>query len=283
MTELLGLIAGDGDFPLEIARGAQRRGRRVHAVGFHGLTRPELGGIADELTWLHLGEVDALLASLRGAGVDDVVLAGKVDKIHLTDVDADLRLDGSARRLLAELSDHRDGSILALLARALEEQGMALLPQAECVPELVVAKGVLGGVEPTAAQWRDIHLGVPIARRLAEHEVGQCVVMKNGATVAVEAMEGTDATISRAASLVGAGACVVKVAKPGQDPRFDVPVIGPETIAGLIEGAASALAVEAGATVMLHREETIRRADAAGIALVGIVPDRAPAPRGADA
>ena len=137
--------------------------------------------------------------------------------------------------------------------------------------------------EPTAAQWRDIHLGVPIARRLAVHEVGQCVVMKNGATVAVEAMEGTDATISRAASLVGAGACVVKVAKPGQDPRFDVPVIGPETIAGLIQGAACALAVEAGATVMLHREETIRRADAEGIALVGIVPDRAPAPRGADA
>jgi hypothetical protein len=272
VAELLGLIAGDGDFPLEIARSARRQGRRVYAVGFHGLTRAELGEVTDELTWLHLGQVEALLGSLRSAGVGDVVMAGKVDKTHLQGAGGRLRLDARARRLLADLPDHRDTSILALLASALEEQGLALCPQTDWVPHLLLGEGPLGKLAPSDAQWRDIHAGWPIARRIAADEVGQCVVVKAGAVVAVEAMEGTDATIRRAASLVGAGTTVVKVARPHQDPRFDVPVIGAGTLDGLIDAGAGVLAIEAGATVVLDREAVIRRSNRHGIALVGLAP-----------
>jgi DUF1009 family protein len=272
VAELLGLIAGDGDFPLEIARAARRGGRRIHAVGFHGLTRTELDAVADEITWLHLGEVGALLDELRGAGVADVVMAGTVDKTHLHGVGGGLHLDARARSLLAELPDHRDASILGLLAGALEESGMALRSQAEWVPHLVLGEGALGALSPTQAQWRDIRTGWPIARRNAADEVGQCVVVKDGAVVAVEAMEGTDATIDRAAGLAGAGTTVVKAARPRQDPRFDLPVIGAGTLGRLIDARAGALAVEAGTTVVLDREEVIHLADQHGIALVGVAP-----------
>jgi len=268
--QVLGLIAGDGEFPIEIARVARRGGRRVHAIAFHSLTGSALCDVVDEVEWLHLGEVSSILRSFRRGGVRDVVMAGKVDKRNFFRPLADLRADARALALLAGLRDNHDASILQALADWLESEGIVLHPQTALVPELAAPAGRLGAIRPTPDQQRDLVFGWPVAKAAAELEVGQCIVVKQRAVLAVEAVEGTDATIARGGLLGGRGVSVLKVAKPGQDPRFDLPVIGPRTLDALAEVGAGMLAFEAGACVLLQREELIARADAAGIALLGV-------------
>jgi len=264
----LGLIAGQGSLPIAVARSARAHGRRVAAIAFHGQTDP---GIADgvEVTWLHPGEVAAALGALRAAGVREAVMVGKVPKARLLAEPAGLRPDAEALRLLASLRDRRDDSILGALADFLEEQGIRLLPQAELLPELVGGEGVLGRIEPSAAQRADVAFGLPLARVLAGLDIGQTIVVKDGTVLAVEAIEGTDAAIRRAGELA-AGGCVIKVAKPSQDPRFDVPTIGPETLAAMRDARAALLAYEAGRTLVVDREPLVARADTLGIALLGV-------------
>lgn len=264
----LGLVAGQGALPLELARAAGRRGRRVVAVGFPHLTDPELEGSA-EVSWLAPGQVGAALAALRGAGVREAVMAGKVPKTGLYQEPAALRPDAEALALLASLRDRRDDSILGALADFLEERGIHLLPQAELVPELVAGEGPLGATVPTPDQRADVAFGLPLARAIAGLDIGQTVVVKQRAVLAVEAIDGTDATIRRAGE-VAPGACVVKVAKPRQDPRFDVPVVGPDTLEAMLAAKASVLAFEAAGTLVLEREALAARADAHGVALVGV-------------
>lgn len=270
MVGILGLIAGDGRFPHEIARAARGHGRRVHAVGFHDLTTASLADEVDALCWLELGQLDALLDSLQSAGVRDAVLAGKVSKRHLFDSSHRLLPDARALALLAGLPDRSDGAILAALADWLESEGIVLRPQCELVPELVPGPGPLGAFAPTPRQLADVAVAWPIARVLASCEVGQCVVVRDGAVLAVEAIEGTDAAIERGGRLGGPGACVVKVARPRQDPRFDLPAIGPDTLASLLAVGAGVLAFEAGSTLVLERERLVKEADAAGVAIYGV-------------
>jgi DUF1009 family protein len=264
----LGLIAGQGELPLCMAASARRQGRRVKAIAFPGLTDPRLDAAAD-VTWLQPGEVGAALESLRTAGVREAVLAGKVPKAGLVQGAPELRPDAEALRLLARLRDRRDDSILSALADFLGERGIELLPQAALVPELLAEVGVLGAVAPSEAQRADVAFGLPLARAVAGLDVGQTVVVKGRAVLAVEAIEGTDATIRRAGG-IAAGACVVKVAKPRQDPRFDVPAVGPDTLAAMLEAKAAVLAVEAGRTLVLDREALVEAADASSIALLGV-------------
>jgi len=273
VPQLLGLIAGAGGFPLEIARAARGRGDHVHAIGFHSLTGPSLEDAVDRIEWLHLGELDALLDSFDRAGVRDAVMAGKVEKAHLYgDLEA-LRPDARAMELLRNLADRRDDSILGALADLLEGQGISLHPQAELVPDLLVSEGVLGAVTPTPSQWSDVAFAWPIARRLAGVDIGQCVVVKERAVLAVEAIEGTDATVRRAGLLGGPGATVVKVAKPRQDPRFDIPTVGLVTLDAMIEVGAVLLAFEADATIVLERDALVEKADAHGVALLAVGED----------
>jgi hypothetical protein len=274
-AEVLGLIAGQGSLPLEVARAARGRGRPVAAIAFHGQTDPALEEEA-EITWLHPGEVGAALAALRGAGVREAVMAGKVPKAGLYAGPAALRPDEEALALLSKLRDRRDDSILAALADWLEERGIRLLDQAELVPGLVGGEGLLGRTALDAQQRADVAFGFPIAKTIAGLDIGQTVVVKDGAVLAVEAIEGTDAAIRRAGQ-VGPGACVVKVAKPSQDPRFDVPAIGPDTLAAMLEAKAAALAFEAGRTLVLERAALVQAADGHGIALVGVAAERLPA------
>ncbi len=268
----LALIAGRGRLPLEVARAARRQGRRVEAIGFPGETEPALEAEVERLTWLHLGEIGALLRTLQMAGAREAVMAGKVPKIHLYGDLSRLRPDATALALLARLRDRKDDSILGTLAGFLEEQGIRLGPQAELVPELVAGEGVLGRVAPTPAQRADVAFGWPLAKAIGGLDIGQAVVVRDGAVLAVEAIEGTDEAIRRGGRLGGPGACVVKVAKPGQDPRFDLPAIGPDTLDVMCEVQAAVLAVEAGATLVLDRERLLAAADAAGIAVVGVAP-----------
>lgn len=274
--ETVGLIAGRGRFPQELARALRSGGRRVVALGLRELADAALEGCVDALEWVHLGELERLFELLRAARVGDVVLAGKVPKTFLWERPDAIRLDERARAVLAGLADRADDSLLGAVATAIEAEGFRLRGQVELAPSLVAGEGVLGKVHPTAAQLRDVAFGWPIAKALGGLDVGQTVVVQGGAVLALEAVEGTDVAIRRGCGLGEPGACVIKVAKPRQDPRFDVPVVGPDTVERMVEGSASLLAVEAHRSVLLERERTLARADSRGIAVVGVVEGPAP-------
>jgi len=268
----IGLIAGAGRLPVELARGARRSGLAVHAIGLRALAEPALGEAASSCEWLYLGELERLFASLRAAGAQQVVLAGKVPKTLLLHAGAPVRPDARARALLAALPDRSDDSLLGALARALAQEGYGLRSQLELVPGLVASAGTWSAREPSAEEWSDIRFGWPIARALGAVDVGQTVVVQGRAVLALEAIEGTDAAIERGLQLSARGrpACVVKLAKPAQDPRFDVPTIGLGTLRAIAAGGGSALAIEAGRTLALDRAELPAFADSHGIALVAL-------------
>jgi hypothetical protein len=267
--EVLGLIAGQGVFPLEVARTARLRGVRVACVALRDQTRLEIEDAVESITWIYPGEVGAGLAAFRAAGVREVVMAGKVTKSDLFQKPDALRFDAEAAGMMSSLADRRDDTILGKLADFLETLGLRLLPQYALTPELLAQEGVLTRTQPSAAQRADIAFGFPIAKAIGELDIGQTVVVKDRAVLAVEAIEGTDAAIRRAGA-IAAGACAVKVAKPGQDPRFDVPTIGPGTVAVLAEAKIAVLAIEADATVVLERDAAVSAADEHGIAIVAV-------------
>jgi DUF1009 family protein len=268
----LGLIAGDGRLPVAIARGARRAGRSVVAVAFAGITDPELDGQVDAVTRLALGRLDELIATLRGAGVVEAVLAGKVSKEHwLVPGDAvPIEPDARALALLASLSDRSDDALLSAVATCLDEAGIALAPQARWVPELVPGPGPLGRLVPDPALERDLACGWRAAKGIAGLDLGQTAVVREGAVLALEAVEGTDEAIRRGGRLGGPGATAVKVAKPAQDPRFDMPTIGTGTLDAALEARLACLAFEADATLVLEPEQLARRADEAGVVVVGL-------------
>jgi DUF1009 family protein len=270
----LGIVAGRGALPLAVARAARRGGRRVAAVGFPGETDAALADAVDSLVWLRPGAVGAILDAFAAAGVAEAVLAGKVPKGALWGDAAALGADARGRELLVGLDDLSDAGILSGVERVLRGRGIRLLGQAELVPELVGGEGALGREEPTPAQRADAAFAWRVAKALAGLDVGHTVVAKDRAVLAVEAAEGTDAVIRRAGA-IAAGAVVVKVARPGQDPRFDLPALGPATLAAMREARASALCFEAGWTLVLERDALAAAADAAGIAVFGVraVPD----------
>lgn len=270
MPEKLGLIAGDGIFAREIASAALKKGCQVHAVGFYGLTREDLSECTSAFSWHHLGQVEGLLEDLRKAGVRSLVMAGKIDKSHLMGIPGEiLRPDARAARILESVCDWSDATLMRAIADLLESEGFLLLPQTEYVPDLLAPSGTLGALCPSPEQKLDLAYGWPIARKIADAGIGQCIVVKDRAVVAVEALEGSDATIKRAVELVGGtGVSVIKLAESARDPRFDLPAVGPDTLSPLMGGDRSLLAIEAGSTVILERDEMIARADEQGIAVV---------------
>jgi len=242
--------------------------RRVEAVAFPDATEPGLAECVDSLRWVRPGEVGAILDAFQAGGVREAVLAGTVAKRALWGDPRQLGADESGRALLASLEDRRDLSILEGVDRVLRERGIRLLGQAELVPELLAGEGPLGRIRPTPEQLADAAFAWPIARELARLDVGQTLVVKDRAVLSVEAACGTDAAIRRAGALAR-GAVVVKVARPGQDPRFDLPAIGSRTLAAMRAAGAAALVFEARWTLVLERAELVAAADAAGIALFG--------------
>ena len=273
MQRPLGLIAGLGTFPFEVARAARRAGDRVLAAGVRGLTEPALEHEVDELHWFHLGELGSFLRVFRAAGVSDAVMAGKVPKSFLLRDPGSLHLDALALETLSRLADRRDDSLLSAFADALESGGVKVHGQAALTPELLVEEGPLGRVVPDAGFVANAVFGWPIAKSIAGLDIGQSVVVKDLAVLAVEAIEGTDAALERAAQYGGEGSVLVKVAKPGQDPRFDVPVIGLDTIETLRRVGAVGVVVEAHQTVFLQRDEALSLADDLGVAVLGVGPE----------
>ena len=266
----LGLIAGSGELPLAIAAEARARGYTVVAVGLEPLAERALAGAVDEVKWVNVGKLGTIINTLTKAGVVEAVMAGKVPKslLYKSGITPDLR----AVKVLFSLKDRSDDSIMLAITRELEKDGIKLLNTTEFSSSLSTPEGVLTKLAPSRDEWEDIAFGWEIARQIGRLDIGQTVVIKDKAVMAVEAIEGTDEAIKRGGRLAGEGAVVVKVSKPQQDMRFDVPVTGLDTLRTMILIRARVLAVEAERSILLNRGGLVSEADDAGISVVGYRP-----------
>jgi DUF1009 family protein len=262
----LGLIAGNGRFPFLVAAAGRRAGRRVVAVAIKEETDPALAGEVDEIHWVSLGQLGRCIDALKGGGVREAVMAGQVKhKQIFAGIVPDLKM----MALLARLALKNTDSLIGAVADALGREGIALLSSTVLLQDQMAIAGAMTSRRPSADELKDVEYGREVARALAGFDIGQTVVVKDRAAVAVEAMEGTDEVIRRAGRIAGAGCTVVKVAKPRQDVRFDVPVVGPGTVAAMGEAQARVLAVQAGATLLLDRAEVLAQADRGDVAVWG--------------
>lgn len=270
MGEKLGLIAGSGCLPFEVAAAARERGVDLAIAAIEGNTDPRIEQVeARGFTWLAPGELGRLIEFFKGAGVPEVILAGAVSKRELLRHPERLRPDARALALLARLTLQGDDAILRAIASEIESEGMKVVDSTRHLAGRLTKPGVLTTVQPSDAARRDLAFGLRVARTLGLHDVGQSVVVKDGAVLALEAVEGTDATLERGAQF-GRGVCLVKAAKPRQDLRFDVPVIGPGTIELAARCGVAAIGLEADRTLILERSDVLAQADRAGIAVVGL-------------
>ena len=263
----LGLIAGNGKFPLIFAREARREGYTISAVAHRGETPPEIESLVDDVTWIQVGQLGKIIRTFKNAGVTQAVMAGGIRKIKLF---SNFRPDLRGISFLAGIKSREDDALLRGVADELAKEGIIVLESTVCLPHIVPREGVLTAQAPNPSQWEDIHLGFRVAKEIGRLGVGQTVVVKEGVIVAVEAVEGTDATIARSGSLAGAGCIVVKVSKPRQDLRFDVPAVGVETILNLGAAGAAVLAVEAEKTILLERDELLREAARYGVIVAAV-------------
>ena len=263
----LGLIAGNGKFPLLFAAEARREGYRVIATAHRGETDDAIEQAADEVIWVYVGQLGKIIATFQRAGVTEAVMAGGIRKVKLF---GNFRPDLRGARFLAKLKTREDDALLRGIAQELASDGIEILSSTLCLPQMIASAGVLGRRAPRPEEWSDIELGFRTAKEIGRLGIGQTVVIKQQIVLAVEAVEGTDAAIERGGRLAKQGCIVVKVSKPHQDLRFDVPAVGLDTVHRLQEVGGAVLAVEAGKTRLLEKEELLRRADAAGIAVVGV-------------
>ena len=260
----IGLIAGYGRFPLLYAQNLKAQGYRIFCAAIREETDPVVVEVADDWRWLRLGQLGKLIDAFREAGVTEAVMAGKVHKTRIYQLRPDMR----AVRLMARAPDYKDDTLLGAVADELERNGIRLVSSIAHAGELLPGPGTLTRRGPTGEERADIGFGWDLAKAIAGLDVGQSVVIKNRSVMAVEAIEGTDAAIARGGELGSGGVTVVKVAKPSQDVRFDVPTVGTDTVRVMAEAGATCLALEAGMTLVLDRSDVIEQADAAGISIV---------------
>ena len=267
----LGLIAGNGRFPFLVLEAARGAGHDVTVIAIKEEAFPGLADLAARspaaaLHWVSLGQLGKCISLLKAAGVKQAVMAGQVKHTKLfADIVPDMTLLGVLMRLKGRNTD----ALIAGVADVLHDHGIELLDSTAYLAPLLARAGVLTARAPRDDQRADLEFGYRIADAIAGLDVGQTIAVKSAAVVAVEAMEGTDEVIARAGKLAGPGVSIVKVAKPDQDMRFDVPVVGVSTIAAMKAVGAAVLSVDAGKTLMIDGEAIIKAADAAGICIVG--------------
>jgi len=268
----LGIIAGAGAFPLQVAAGARRAGCRVTVVGLRGFADPALADLADEFRWAGIARLGRWIRVLRRAKAQSVILAGSVQKSDMYSRFRVLRYlpDWTSAKLwFFTLRDKRNDAVLAAVADEFARHGITMESCVKYSAEHMAPAGVLTRRQPSPRQLADADFGWRIAKELGRLDIGQSVAVREQEVIAVEAIEGTDRMIERAGTLVrNGGWTLVKVAKPEQDMRFDVPTIGPETIANLALARAGMLVIEAGKTVIVDRERTLSAADRAGIVVL---------------
>ena len=270
----LGLIAGAGGLPIEVASLLRGRGYSPFAIAFEGLTDPALGAVVEDVRWVRLGRLEAMAEAMHELGVRRFILIGKVPKALLFGNQGIAEPDLEAIGLLAEEGDRGDEPLMSAIVRWIERRGFQLCDQGEMLAPMLAPVGPLSARLPSESELADLAIGRPIVQQLGRLGVGQCVVVKQGSVLAVEAIEGTDSVIARAGELGGSGATVIKASRPGQDRRFDLPAVGVGTISAIRASGASGLAIEAGSTLIVDRTSMTEAADRANIAVWGFSTDR---------
>ena len=269
----IGLIAGNGKFPFLVLDAAKSLGHDVTVVAIEDETYPEMEvaatrGRPADFHWVSLGQVGRCISILKDAGITQALMAGQVKHNKVFSVVPDLTAFSVLRRAAAKNTD----AVISAVADVLQDNGIELVDSTTFLEPLLAQDGILTMRSPTVAEQQDLQFGYAIADAIAGLDIGQTVVVKDRAVVAVESMEGTDEVIARAARLAGPGVSVIKVAKPSQDMRFDVPVIGVPTIDALRDARAAVLSVDAGRTLVLDGDQVFDAANEADIAVVGRMP-----------
>jgi DUF1009 family protein len=267
----LGLIAGNGRFPFLVLEAARAAGHDVTVVAAKEETFPELTEAAkrtgSEIHWVSLGQLGTCISLLRKAGVSHAVMAGQVK--HTKIFSSGITPDWTMAKVMGKLLTRNTDGVIGAVAGVLRENGIELLDSTALLTPLLASPGVLTSRAPTEEEQKDLAFGYRMADQIAGLDIGQTVAVKHQAVVAVEAMEGTDEVIARAGHLAGPGVSIIKVAKPKQDMRFDVPVIGLATIQAMRVAGATALSIDAGCTLVLDGEHVFKSANEAGIAIIG--------------
>ncbi|MBN1225987.1 MAG: UDP-2,3-diacylglucosamine diphosphatase LpxI [Deltaproteobacteria bacterium] len=261
----IGLIAGSGKFPILIAETAAKKGLKIIAVAHKGETDPELEKKVSSITWVGLGQFGHLLEAFKLSGVNKVLMAGGIKK---TNMFKNLRLDLKGMAIAGKLLVYHDDDILRAVAHELEKEGIRVVSSAIYLPELLAPEGCFTKRRPSKEELTDIEFGWEMAKELGRLDIGHCVVVKRKTVLALEAIEGTDKTILRGGELAHKGAVVIKVCKPDQDLRFDLPAVGLNTIMTMSRVKASTLAIESGKTLVFDKEAMIRLANEGGISII---------------
>jgi DUF1009 family protein len=265
VPDALGIIAGNGVYPRLLADAARRAGvKRIVATAFTDETDERLADKVDEIHWMRVGQLGKLIAAFRSSGVENAIMAGQIAPKNLFA----LRPDWKTLLLLARLKRRNAESIFAAIGEELARSKITLLPATSFLEDCVAPAGLIAGRKLTRREDDDVAFGFEIAREISRLDIGQTVIVKNGTVLAVEGFDGTNETIKRGGVLGGKNAIMVKVAKPDQDMRFDVPVVGVATIAVAAEARLRVIAIEAGRTLLLEKEAVVESAARSNISIV---------------
>lgn len=264
----IGIIAGNGRFPILAAKEARQEGYRVVVSAIEQEADPALEKMADACLWVKIGELKKLVKFFKANGVHEAIMAGKVEKVRL--FQENVRPDFEMVKVLMKTRDFKDDSLLGGIADYLHGEGIDLMDSTFLMKHALPGAGVLGKKKPSKETLEDLNFGFQMAKAIAGLDIGQTVIVKKKAVIAVEAIEGTDAAIRRASELARGKVTVVKVAKPQQDMRFDVPAVGLKTLKALVAADAEAFGFEAGKTLFIDQDDFVKTANEKGIAVVGI-------------
>jgi DUF1009 family protein len=269
-TKTLGLIAGKGDLPKAIASEAKKNGYRVIAIALHPPADDSLKPFVDGFYKIRIGRFGEIIKLLKKFYITEAVMAGKVSKSLLYQDKKNLVPDLRAVKFLLSLKDYSDNTFMQAISSELKKDGITLLKTTAFTKNLLTPEGVLTKKHPQKNQWRDIEFGWRIAKEIGRLDIGQTIVVKEAAVMAVEAIEGTDEAIIRGGNLAKEGAVVIKVSRPRQDMRLDVPVVGVDTLFSMKKAHAEVLALEAEKSIIIDKENFIKEADKVGIVVIGV-------------
>ncbi len=264
----IGLIAGNRKFPLLFAASAQRKDCKIIAIAIKGDTSPKLKKFVDKIYWLKLSQFQKMFDIFKAEGVEAVVMAGQISPRRL--FSKETQASPELSQILDTLKNKQADTLFGAVAKRLEAAGLTLLDSTTFIEEYLPKKGTLTKQEPDFNTWEDVYFGLSLAKAVANLDIGQTVAVKSKTIVAVEAFEGTDNLIRRAGKIGRGRVVIVKVSKSKQDMRFDIPVIGLNTIKNLVRAKCSCLAFEAGKTLLIDQEESIRLADKKNICIVAV-------------
>lgn len=266
--ERLGLIAGNGRFPIMAAKSAKSKGIKITAVAFKEETSKELEGLVEKIYWISIGELNKLFDIFRKEETKEAIMAGQIRAVNL--FKPWIKKDAALKDFLKKVKDKRGDSLLKSIVDKLKTEGIKLLDSSFLLTESIAEKGILTKRIPTDEELADIEFGKTIAKEIARLGVGQTLVVKDKAILAVESIEGTDEAIKRGACLGGGKVVVVKVSRANHDMRFDIPVIGPKTLKVLKKAKVKVLAVEAGKTLLIDKEKLLEEANKLNVSIIGI-------------